>query len=370
MKSSHSLFHSFLFGVLLWLVSPLLWAANLSVVFISPGAENEPYWRSVTRFMQPAARQLGIELEVIYCNRDQIKLTDAMHQLTLRAKKPDYVIISNDRAAAGPMLRMADEAKIKTMLAFSGLVPEQVQEFGLPRQKFPSWIGTISPNSSDGGRLTAEELVRQMQKAQLVSSDGKMHVALIAGDKFTPTGVQRQAGAMRAFEANSWVVVEQAVYGNWDRERAKLQADFLLQRYPNLNAIWVASDLMAYGAMAAAEAAGRKPGKDILISAFNNSPEVLRNVVEGKIAALAGGHFTAGAWALVMLHDYHNGIDFAKQGLVQELPLFSLLNDKMAQRFLQRFGEEDFSSIDFRQFSRHFNPKLTRYDFGLLQVLK
>ena len=195
MKSSHSLFHSFLFGVLLWLVSPLLWAANLSVVFISPGAENEPYWRSVTRFMQPAARQLGIELEVIYCNRDQIKLTDAMHQLTLRAKKPDYVIISNDRAAAGPMLRMADEAKIKTMLAFSGLVPEQVQEFGLPRQKFPSWIGTISPNSSDGGRLTAEELVRQMQKAQLVSSDGKMHVALIAGDKFTPTGVQRQAGA-------------------------------------------------------------------------------------------------------------------------------------------------------------------------------
>lgn len=370
MKSKHSLPWGVLSGVLLWLVSPLLLAANLSVVFVSPGAENEPYWRSVTRFMQPAARQLGMDLEVIYCGRDQIKLTDAVRQITLRAKKPDYLLISNDRAAAGAMLRMADEAKIKTLLAFSIFAPEQVLEFGVPRQKFPYWIGSISPNSSEAGRLTADELVRQMQKAHLVGSDGKMHVALVGGDKFTPTGVQRQAGALRAFESHPSVVVEQAVYGNWDRERAKQQADLLLQRYPQLNAIWTASDLMAYGAMAAAEAAGRKPGKDLLFSSFNNSPEVLRNVTEGKIASLAGGHFTAGAWALVMLHDYHHGVDFAKQGLEQELPLFALLDDKMAQRFLLRFGDEDFSSIDFRRFSRVFNPKLERYDFGLLQVLK
>ncbi len=356
--------------MLLWLASPLIWAANLSVVFVSPGAENEPYWRSVTRFMQPAARQLGIELEVIYCNRDQIKLTDAVHQITLRAKKPDYLIISNDRSAAGAMLRIAGEAKIKTLLAFSTFVPEQVPEFGVPRQKFPYWIGAISPNSSEAGRLTADELVRQMQKAHLLGSDGKMHVAVVAGDKFTPTGVQRLAGAMRAFEAQPSVVVEQAVYGNWDRERAKQQTELLLQRYPKLNAIWTASDLMAYGAMTAAEGVGRKPGKDLLFATFNNSPEVLRNVLEGRIAALAGGHFTAGAWALVMLYDYHHGVDFAKQGLEQELPLFTLLDDKMAQRFLNRFGEEDFSSIDFRRFSRVFNPKLERYDFGLAQVLK
>lgn len=370
MKSNHTLLCGVLCSMLLWLASPLLWAANFSVAFISPGTENEPYWRSVTRFMQPAAHQLGIELEVIYCSRDQVKMTEAVRQIALRAKKPDYLIFSNDRAAAGAMLRMADEAKIKTMIAFSGFVPEQLLEFGMPREKFPNWIGSIAPNSTDGGRLSAEELVRQMQKAHLVGSDGKMHVALVAGDKFTPTGVQRQAGAMRAFESNPLVVVEQAVYGNWDRDRAKQQADLLLQRYPKLNAIWTASDLMAYGAMAAAEAAGRKPGKDLLFSTFNNSPEVLRNVIEGRIAALAGGHFTGGAWALVMLYDYHNGVDFAKQGMVQELPLFALLDEKMAQRFLLRFGDEDFSSIDFRKFSRVLNPKLARYDFGLLQALK
>ncbi len=360
----------FLCGVLLCLFSPLLWAADIRVVFINPGSEDEPYWRSVTRFMQPAAKQLGIELEVFYTSRDQVKMLEIMRSLTVRAKKPDYVLISNDKLAAAEMIRVADQAKIKTFLAFSNLTPEQLLELGKPRQKYAGWLGSITPNSIEGGKLTAEELVRQAQKARLIGSDGKIHIALISGDKATPTGVQREAGAMRAFNANPAVVVEQVVYGNWNRERAKQQTDLLLQRYPKLNAIWAASDLMAYGAIDGGKDAKRQPGKDLLFSAFNNSPEVLRAVIQGNISSLAGGHFTGGAWALVMLHDYHHGADFAKLGLEQELSLFALLDEKMAQRFLQRYGEEDFSSIDFRRFSRFLNPKLARYDFGLLQVLQ
>ncbi len=361
---------AFLCGLTLWLISPVIWAATFSVVFINPGNEDEPYWRSVTRFMQTAARQLDIELEVMYTNKDQFKMVQFVRQVSQRAKKPDYLLISNDRLAAPAMMRIAEQEKIKTMLAFSNFIGDQITEFGKPRQKYRYWLGAITPNSTEGGKVTAEELVRQALKAHLTSSDGKVHIALIAGDKYTPTTIQRQAGAISAFAANPAVVVEQVVYGNWERDRAKQQAQWLLQRYPHLNAIWAASDLMAYGAMEAAEEAGHKPGKDILFSAFNNSPEVLRAVVQGRISALAGGHFTGGAWALVMLYDYHHGVDFAKLGLEQELPLFSLLDEKMAQRFLQRFGEEDFSSIDFRHFSRFLHPKLEQYDFGLLQVLK
>jgi ABC-type sugar transport system substrate-binding protein len=360
----------FVCGVALWLLSPLLWAADIRVAFINPGSADEPYWRSVTRFMEPAAKQLGMELEVIYTNRDQVKMVETMQSLTLRAKKPDYVIISNDKLVAPEMIRLADQAKIKTFLAFSNLAADQVVEFGVPRQKHPLWLGSIRPNSVEGGRLTAQELVRRAQKAQLVGKDGKIHIALISGDKATITGVEREAGAMQVFKANPSVMVEQIVNANWSRDRAKQQAGLLLQRYPNLNAIWVASDLMAYGAIDGSREAKRQPGKDLLFSAFNNSPEVLRAVVQGNISSLAGGHFTAGGWALVMLHDYHHGVDFAKFGLEQELSLFALLDEQLAQRFLVRYGEEDFSSVDFKQFSRFLNPKLMRYDFGLLQILK
>jgi hypothetical protein len=42
----------------------------------------------------------------------------------------------------------------------------------------------------------------------------------------------------------------------------------------------------------------------------------------------------------------------------------------LSNRFLQRYGNEDFSKIDFRQFSRHLHPELQHYEFSLLKVLR
>jgi ABC-type sugar transport system substrate-binding protein len=357
-------------GIALAIAGPVAWAASFNVVFINPGRSDEPYWRSVTRFMQPAAQQLDIGLEVLYAERDHLKMIELAKEVTARSKKPDYLLIVNEKLAAGEMLKLADAAGIKTLLAFSTFEGPQAGEFGKPRQKYRRWLGSLTPNAEDAGRLTAEELVRQAVRRGTLADDGRLHVALIAGDKATPTGVQRLQGAVDAFRTDPRVVLEQIVYGNWDRARAKEQAAALLLRYPKLNAFWTASDLMAFGAIESAEAAGRKPGTDLLFSAVNNSPEVLQARVQGRIASLAGGHFTAGAFALVMLYDYHHGRDFRQQGLELREPLFVLLDEERAQRFLTRFGSEDFSSVDFRQFSLHLHPEQRRYRFSLLRALK
>ena len=356
--------------LLMVLLPAVVHAAGFSVTFINPGRSEEPYWRGVTRFMQPAAKQLDIKLEVLYAERDYLKMIELARQVTQRAAKPDYLIIVNEKLAAGEMLKMAEQAHIKTLIAFSTFEGDQDKEFGTPRQKYKYWLGSITPNSEDAGRLTAEELMRQAARLKTVADDGKIHVAAIAGDKATPTGVQRLDGAVRAFSANHDVVLEQVVYGNWERDRAKEQMAALLLRYPKLNVVWSASDLMAFGAMDAATAAGRTPGKDLLFSAVNTSPDVLQARIQGRVSAVAGGHFTAGAWALVLLYDYHNGIDFASEGLELRAPLFNLLDDVLARRFLDRFGQEDFSAVDFRRFSRKLNPSLQRHDFGLLPVLQ
>ncbi|HYD81953.1 MAG TPA: ABC transporter substrate-binding protein [Paucimonas sp.] len=352
------------------LLAPPAQAADFSVTFINPGRSDEPYWRSATRFMQPAARQLDIQLEVLYAERDHLKMIELMKQVALRPRKPDYVILVNEKLAGGEMLKLAERTGIKALFAYSTLEGEQLIEFGPPRQKFKRWLGSITPNAHDAGRLTAEELVRQALKNRVVADDGKIHVAAIAGDKATPTGTQRLAGALEVLTTHPAVVFEQTVHGNWDRARAKEQAHGLMARYPKLNAFWVASDLMAYGAIEAAEAAGRTPGKDMLFSAVNNSPEVLQARIQGRISALAGGHFTAGAWALVMLYDYHHGKDFKPLGLDLRPQLFSLLDADLAERFLTRFGDENFSTIDFRRFSRRLHPQLKQYEFSLPAVLK
>ena len=344
-------------------------AASLHIVFINPGRADEPFWRSVTRFMQPAARQLDIDLEVLYADRDHVQMAKLAREVAGRREKPDYLILVNEKRAAGDMLKTAEEAGIKTLLAFSTFEDSQAAEFGEPRRQYPHWLGAITPNAREAGQLSAQELVRQAIKSGRTDGAGKVHVALVAGDKVTPTGVQRLDGALAALKANHGVVVEQIVHAGWERERARQNVRSLLLRYPALDAIWCASDLMAYGGMDAATALGRHPGKDLLFSAFNNSPEVLNKVVSGQLAALAGGHFTMGAWALVMLYDYHHGRDFAPLGLRTKPAVFSLIDARMAQRFLDRFGNEDFSSVDFRRYSRHLHRQLQQYDFSLATLL-
>jgi len=357
-------------GSVLVFASPALYAAAFSAVFINPGRSDEPFWRSVTRFMQPAAKQLDIDLEVLYAERDHLKMIELTKEAVARKKKPDYLLIVNEKLAAGEMLKMTEQAGIKTLMVLNTFEGDQAKEFGRPREKYSHWIGSLTPNAADAGRLTAEELAKQARQHGTVDADGKVHIALIGGDKATPTGVDRLQGALDVFQADKGVIVEQVVYGNWERNRAKEQAQALLLRYPKLNAIWTASDLMAFGAIEAAEAAGRKPGTDLLFSAVNNSPQVLQARTQGRISSLAGGHFIAPAFGLVMLYDYHHGKDFKQQGVDLRMPLFALLNEEHAQRFLTRFGNEDFSAIDFRQFSLYLHPDQRRYRFSLLPALQ
>jgi hypothetical protein len=87
------------------------------------------------------------------------------------------------------------------------------------------------------------------------------------------------------------------------------------------------------------------------------------------LSALAGGHFITGAWALVMIHDFHRGKDFKSEGLELEMPLFSLFTPELSERFQALFGSNA-HQIDFRKYSKVFNPQVKRYKFGFEQLLK
>ena len=111
--------------------------------------------------------------------------------------------------------------------------------------------------------------------------------------------------------------------------------------------------------MQAAEQLGRQPGRDILFAGINTSREAMQAVLDGRLTALAGGHFLAGAWALLMLHDYHHGFDFAPEGLEQEQPMFMLFGKAEARRYLARFGE-GMPALDFRPYSRRYSASPQR----------
>ena len=326
---------------------------------------------TATQGMQAVARSLGMTFEVQYAQREPLKTFEIARELVARApgKRPDYIVLTDDYSVADQLLKIIDPTGVKTFLAYSSIPVDQRGGIGSPRGKYKGWLGSLEPRAEDAGDLTADALIERGKKEKAFGPDGKLHMLAIAGDRSTPSSIKRNQGMRRAVAENPRVVLDQEVYAAWTREKAHEQADWLYQRYPHAKLIWAGNDLMAFGAMAAWEKRGGKPGADAWFSGINTSTEALEAIKSGRLTSLAGGHFITGAWTLVMIYDYHHGRDFADEGLELERPMFAEFTPPLADRYIQQFSN-GFDSIDFSRYSKVKNPQLKRYNFGFAQLLE
>ena len=341
-----------------------------SVAFINPGKSDEIYWMTATQGMQAVARSLGMTFEVQYAQREPLKTFDIAREMVARpaGKRPDYIVVTDDYSVADQLLKIIDPAGVKTFLAYSSIPVDQRGGIGSPRGKYKGWLGSLEPRAEDAGDLTADALIERGKKEKAFGPDGKLHMLAIAGDRSTPSSIKRNQGMRRAVAENPNVVLDQEVYAAWTREKAAEQAEWLYQHYPHARLVWAGNDLMAFGAMAAWEKRGGKPGVDAWFSGINTSTEALEAIKSGRLTSLAGGHFITGAWTLVMIYDYDHGRDFADEGLELERPMFAEFTPPLADRYIQQFSG-GFDSIDFSRYSKVKNPQLKRYDFGFAQLL-
>lgn len=101
-----------------------------------------------------------------------------------------------------------------------------------------------------GGGLQANEVV--------AACGGEGKVALITGDASSQATLDLQKGGQRIFDQNPKITVVATQAANWDRTRAHDIAATLLTQHPDLCALWVFWDQMAYGAALAVREAGRQ----------------------------------------------------------------------------------------------------------------
>jgi ABC-type sugar transport system substrate-binding protein len=342
-----------------------------SVAFINPGKSDEVYWVTAAQAMQAAARSLGMTFEVQYAQREPLKTLEIAREMVARpaGKRPEYIVVTDDYSVADRLLAIIDPAGVKSFLAYSSIPVDQRGGIGSPRGKYKGWLGSLEPQAEDAGYLTARALIERGNKEKAFGRDRKLHMLAIAGDRSTPSSINRNQGMRRAVAEAPMVVLEEEVYAAWTRENAAQQAESLYRRYPDVKLIWAGNDLMAFGAMAAWEKRGGKPGVDAWFSGINTSTEALEAVKSGRMASLAGGHFITGAWALVMIYDYHHGHDFADEGLELRRPMFAEFTPALADRYIERFSG-GFDGVDFSRYSKVRNSKLRRYNFGFAQLLE
>lgn len=347
---------------------------RVRITFINPGISDpiDPtggFWLSVSSFMRAAAEQLDIDLEIIYSERDHIRMQKQAREVAERSVLPDYLIVVNEKLAADEMVEAADRAGLKVFVMLNAFEGDQAEEMGVPRKKYKNWIGSLIPDNKIAGSLVTQQIIDEASR-ESAGRNGSLKLFAIAGDPVTQASVQRVEGLRKTVSEYPNVELQQVFIGEWRQDIARQQTQIALLRYPETGAIWAANDPMAEGAIEGAIEEKRQPGKDIFIGGVNWDAPALARIKNGSLAVSVGGHFMTGGWTLVLLYDYHHGRDFADEGTALQRPIFGVLNRNNIDVFLNQFGDRNWSRVDFSKFSKVLNPHLMKYNFSTEAVIE
>ncbi|WP_067504646.1 LacI family DNA-binding transcriptional regulator [Actinoplanes sp. TFC3] len=102
---------------------------------------------------------------------------------------------------------------------------------------------------------------------EFLQQSGARRVATVAGPQDMVAGIDRLAGYCQAVQG-----AELIEYGDFSEDGGAGAMKALLARDPELDAVFVASDLMASGALRALREAGRQVPEDVAVIGFEDAP--------------------------------------------------------------------------------------------------
>lgn len=337
-------------------------SAEIRVGFINPWGPPE-FWQLVSATMQAAA-ELGIEVEERHTERSFDRAIAFTRDFLNQRPPPDYLIATNDVGVGGELIKLADAAGVPLILLNNELEGKQWTEYGQPRTKYRHWLGSVVPDHEGGGYGIAEAVLIE---AARIKKHRPLKLLALAGEIDTPASNDRVRGLKRAIGVMSKLLGPSSVdlidirNLDWSQKRAEASMREFVQKGPRIDALWAANDPMAIGAIAALREAGYRPGVDVMVGGLNWSQAAVDRVLEGEMVLTHGGHFLLGAWAMVILRDYHDGRDFAEEDVRLQFPM-GAFDLPVARRFPE-IGKVDWRRVEFARFSKTRNPAVTRYNF-------
>lgn len=354
----------FLSIVVLFYQSVCLAEESFSVSYLTPAYEDSPFYITMGNIMRAVSEDLGIKFDMVYGKNSTLRAKRLGLDL-IKSHKPDYFLTGYYNDVSHDYLEYTKKTGTKIFFITAQPPASAYKIIGKPRQKYPQWIGQLTPNDKEYGYLLADKLIELAIKAGLKDDKGKVNIIALAGTENDIVSEQRVSGlAERIGQSNEAVLLHTALTG-WVRDSSYKATLALLRQYPATHIVWAVSDDLAGGAIEAAEKLGRQPGSDILFGGMNLSQQAINNIEAGRQAVSIDGHFLEAAWALVMLYDYHHGVDFPSgTGYIFNTKPYVLTIENV-QFYKENFLITDWNKIDFRRLSKRLHPEMGKYDFSL-----
>jgi len=278
MRLQHTVLSAALMSAALMLASPVLYAADGAPKLAQKSsykvgfaqAENNNPWRiAETKSMQDVAASCGWQLVVTDAGGSAAKQVADVDSMI--AQKVDLIVLPpREEKPLIPAVMKAKKAGIPVILVDRN-VDQKVAKAG---QDYVTFIGS---DFVDQGRRAAEWLVK--------ATGGKGTIIQLEGTTGSSPANDRKKGFDAVIAKNPGMKIVASQSGDFARDKGRQVAQSLLQAHPTATAIYAHNDEMAIGAITALEAAGKKPGKDVLVVSIDGTKDALTAIAAGKMGA-------------------------------------------------------------------------------------
>jgi len=217
---------------------------------------NDLEGRFVLPILAGAEDALGAgSVNVFLCDAQGYAVREQHHLRALLSRRVDGIIVVGSRTDARRSL--GQELSVPVVYVYSPSDDDRDL--------------SLTPDNLTGGQLAIEHLV----------SCGRKRIAYIAGDQSYRAATDRWEGAQAALRAADLELVGAPMYSEWSEHWGRDAAATLLERYPEIDAIFCASDQLARGAIDTARELGRRVPEDLAIIGYDNWLPLAANSRQG-----------------------------------------------------------------------------------------
>jgi galactofuranose transport system substrate-binding protein len=264
--------------------------------------ENNNPWRiAETKSIREEAEKRGIKMVYSDAQSDTAKQISDVEDMV--AQGVDYIILApREFEGLTPALETAKKADIPVIL-----VDRKVA--GEPGKDYVSFLGS---NFIEQGQKAADWLIEEI--------GGKGNIVELTGTSGSSVAMDRQKGfGDRLKEKAPDMKVISSQTGDFARANGQKVMENLLQSEGDkINAVYAHNDEMAIGAINAIKAAGKVPGKDIIVVSVDGTKDALQAIIDGEMGATVESSPFFGPSVFDVIENLEAGKEVEKEIIIED----------------------------------------------------
>ena len=273
-------------------------ASALTIAFSQIGQESD--WRTANTDSVTAAIEGHEGWEFVYSDGQQKQENQIQALRNFITQGVDYILFTGVVTSGwDEVLTEVNEAEIPLILL----------------DRIPDCADKIEYKAAFGGDFPLEGR-RQIQWAgeylKSIGKDADVKVAIMEGTTGSDAQVGRTEGNLAALKDYPWMEVVGQQTGNFTRAEGQALMESWLKSIDQIDVLIAQNDDMALGAIDAIKAAGKVPGKDIIIVGCDSVKAAFEAIVAGDMNATIECTPLYGPFVVKAIEDLEAGVEYDK----------------------------------------------------------